>query len=369
VSVRLGRSARRVLAPRITDVVAYARRIARQPPPEIAVDPPLAIKIFRDVRLGECGLVLPGAAIRYRWHDLALVALGAAGGVWSRLSQRPIAMLLSPKLAFSVFVLSAFRGIMGMRRSRLTLDKLREEYENRHLQATRMNAVTYFLHEAAETDAKEALLCYAAAALDHLATGPAREPPGPAGLIWTAHPRRLLARVESFLRARFRAEVDFDVGDAIGSLEGFALVPRPGYYAPGDAIPDYFDERLIGESFQEDQELLLSRDSARGAVSNHAHPRTLEDWLRASAERGARDRERRDRGNPPRGCDPLSGAPTWFPDEDEDEGGHLFPREEIALLPLDAAVARLRADMRARLGLDDRGAAEGDAIFGGRFAV
>ena len=34
--------------------------------PEVAVDPPLGLSLFRDVHLGECGLVLPGAKIRYR---------------------------------------------------------------------------------------------------------------------------------------------------------------------------------------------------------------------------------------------------------------------------------------------------------------
>lgn len=368
--LRIGaaRRARRHIVPRVEGVIHAVRQLARMPPPEVAVDPPLAIKLFRDVRLGECGLVLPGAAIRYRARDLALVALGAAGGLWSKVAEKPLAALFAPKIALSLFLASAFKGLLGMRRSRITLDKLRDEYENRHLQATRMNAVEYFLREAAEMDAKEVLLAYLGAALDRLerdepldgAEGRERPPaasagpggeaaPGPAG--WPVRPRALLGRIESFLRAHLRASVRFDLEDALGGLEAFGLIRPPGLYAGGGPVA-YFDPRLTSASFREDAEVLLARADARVRRRGSEAPRTLEEALARAAERDAEETARRDAGRPWRGRDPVTGAPRWWP-ADDDADAPRFPREEATFLPLREALGRIKRDLRARLGLDD----------------
>jgi hypothetical protein len=359
----LARRVKHLLAPRVEEVVDYARSFSKAPPPEVAVDPPIAIKLFRDVRLGECGLVLPGAAIRYRLRDILLVGLGAAGGVWSKIAQRPFAALLAPRLALSIFLVSAFRGLLGMRRSRLTLDKLRDEYENRHLQATRMNAVEYFLREAAETDGKEVLVAYVGAALEALAARHEDD------ARWRVAPRPLLARVETWLRARTRAAIRFDMEDALGSLEGIGLVLAPGFYAPGEAAPDYFDARLIGESFQLDAEILLARPEAPDAARARARPGGLEEALARGAARAAAEVARREAGRPPLGRDPLTNAPRWLPLEGEAvEGERRFPAPELDLEALGPALRRLRRDLRAKLGLEDGGDA-GEAEFAGRFTL
>ncbi len=215
-------------APRIDRIAEVVRAISHAVPPDVAVEPPVAIKLLRDVGLGEIGLVLPGAAIRYRLRDLVFVGSGAAGGIFSKLLEKPVAALLAPKILLALFGAAVARGLLGMRRSRLTLDKLREEYENRHLQATRMNAVEYFLREAAEMDAKEALLAYAFALLERLEGAP------------RVSLRHLAAQIEVFLRVRLRAEVVFDVDDAARALEALGLVsgapdPLPDYLAPGPA--------------------------------------------------------------------------------------------------------------------------------------
>jgi hypothetical protein len=258
------------------------------------------------VGLGECGLVLPGAAIRYRIRDLALVVSGAIGGVFSKIAEKPIAALFAPKLLLSLFALSAFRGILGMRRSRLTLDKLREEYENRHLQATRMNAVEYFLREAAEMDAKEILIAYFFAVIG------GGERAAVAGLE---------ARIESFFRARMRATIEFDMEDAIGGIEAFRLTAAPVFLSAGE-VADYFDPRLVGEHYRCSAEALLAS----------------------------------------RPC----GAPPERPPR-------LPP--EIALVPPGEALRRIRADLRARLGLVDAGPppaedlVEPAFVFGERFTL
>jgi hypothetical protein len=360
------RRLRRHLLPRVDRFLEYARHLAKAPPPEVAVDPPLGIKIFRDVRLGECGLVLPGATIRYRWRDIFLVGLGAAGGVWSKMAERPISILLSPKIALSLFAVTTFRGLLGMRRSRLTLDKLREEYENRHLQATRMNAVAYFLREAAEADAKEVLVAYFAAAMDAIAARREGEP------VWRARPAALLGRIETWLGARTRARVQFDIEDALGSLEGIGLVPG-GFYVREERAPDYFDARLIGPTFQVEAEILMARPQP--APPGPAAGDGLARALARAAARDAAEVARRDAGRPLRGCDPLTNAPRWLPLDGEDAAeGIRFPAEEIPIEPLAGALRRLKRDLRARLGLDDDGpqpaeGAEPESLSTGRFTI
>jgi hypothetical protein len=365
------RRVRPYVLPRVDSVADYVRAIARSTPPEVAVDPPIAIKLFRDGGLGECGLVLPGAAIRYRLRDVFLVAAGAAGGVFSKIAEKPLGALLAPKLLLTLFAASIMRGLLGMRRSRMTLDKLREEYENRHLQATRMNAVDYFLREAAEMDAKEILLAYFFAVLQALDDGLSVAP----GERLPVRPRGLAARIETFFRGRHRAAIDFDIEDALGGLEALGIAAQPIFLAPGENA-DYFDERLTGESFRRDAETLLSRPAARAAEKRER--RALERALEHAAARDAAETARRDAGRPLRGCDPLTNAPRWWPlegEEQEERPGLAKLPGEAALVGPAEALRRVRRELRARLGLEEAGAAPGTkavepaVLFGERFTL
>ncbi|GIW72224.1 MAG: hypothetical protein KatS3mg102_1766 [Planctomycetota bacterium] len=376
----LARRHRRLLAPRLDRVTAYLARLSPVPPPDVAVDPALKIKLFRDVRLGECGLVLPGASIRYRLVDLVLVWGGAAGGVLAKLLEKPLAVLLAPKLMLTLLAALVGRGLLGLRRSRNTLERLRESYENRHLQATRLHAVEYFVREAIETDAKEMLLAYVQALCEALERD--GEPLGPRFAVPAV---RVQARADAFLQEHFRAAAALDLEDAAGGLEGLGLLPRPGLLAPGAELPDYFDPRLLGRTYREaavEQLLAASAAAARAAPApqpacspagrrrrrrqrsasreEQKEAAALRAWLAAAQRRDADELARRDAGRPWCGLRPLSNAPRWLPAPGEADGephaaGAQQPQQlagaMLVLLAPGEALAVLRERARRRLRL------------------
>jgi hypothetical protein len=387
LAVAWSRRHRRLIAPRIDRVTGYLARLAPVPPADVAVDPALKLKLFRDVRLGEAGLVLPGARIRYRIFDLLLVWGGAAGGFLAKLLQKPLAVLFAPKLFFSLLAALVGRGLLGLRRSRTTLDRLQESYENRHLQATRMHTVHFFVREAVRTDAKEMLLAYGLglrAALERDAS--------PVAGGFTVDPARVRKQAEAFLREHFRDGVGFDVADAVGGLEALGVVPRPGALAPGPDPPDYFDERLLGQTYHRAAIARLVEQgggSAADAPVSAAAPDTapggprpdeappdghdasppgsllplrgealrLARWLERGADRAAEQRSLRDADRPCAGRRPLTNEPWWLPPHDAQAGE---PRPwglsgEVPMLGPGAALESLRSRARSTLGLEGPG--------------
>ncbi len=326
--VALARRLRRTIAPRVERVGAYLARLSPLPPSEVALDPALKIKLFRDVRLGELGLVLPGARIRYRIFDLVLVWGGATSGLLAKLAQKPLGILLAPKLFISLLAAVIGRGLLGLRRSRTHLDRLRESYENRHLQATRMHAVQYFVREAIETDAKEMLLVYGLGLREAIE----RDELDAQGR-FTLEPVRTHAAVERFVREHFRAEITLDLLDAAGGLEALELLPRPGVLAPGPTPPDYFDERLLGRSFRQ---AAIARWIERGSVASRTRQAGQSD---ASAHA--------DDGHAP---PPAPALPERLPLLAPAPALALLRRRIARTLGLDDADAAARAAERARGG-------------------
>jgi len=325
--VALMRDARRRIEPQVRRTIDLVKTLSAAPVASGDAAPPLTFKIFSDVRLGECGLVLPGATIRYRPRDLLLVLGGVLGGVWSKISASPLAILLTARIALPLFGIAAFRGLMGMRRSRVTLDKMREEYENRHLLATRQHAIDSFLREAAETDAKEALVAYGSALVAAIERGE------DAGAPLRERPQDLRARVEARLSERAGRLVRFDLEDAIGSLEALGLVAPPGFYAPGETAPDFFDPRVTGEAVKREAETLFAAPPGPTEAAAREPQEGREGVRSALLRMEARSEEPR-----------LGASPAGEP---------VYPAPEVALLPIDEALRRLRRDLRRLLDLED----------------
>ncbi|RME73956.1 MAG: hypothetical protein D6776_06105, partial [Planctomycetota bacterium] len=302
--VAIARRHRALLVPRIDRVHGYLRRLSAVPPPDVAVDPALKLKLFRDVRLGETGLVLPGARIRYRVLDLLMVWGGAGGAFAAKVAQKPLAVLLAPKLLFSLVLAVLGRGVLGLRRSRTTLDRLQESYENRHLQATRVPVVHYFVREAVRTDAKEMLLAYGLGVKDAIER---RESAALESERFTLRPERVRAAAQQLLREHFSDNAAFDLEDALGGLEAIGIVPRPGVFAPGPEPPDYFDERVIGATYR---------------------PAAIARWVERGAEAADPAASRQE---------PAADIPALPP--------------QVPVLAPQRALARLRERIRSRLGV------------------
>jgi len=343
VAVWIRRRFRRHMGPHYSRVSEYLESLSPGPRADETLEPLLHLRLFGDVRLGEIGLVLPGASLRYRLRDLALVLGGAAGGLVSEALKKPFAALLAPGLLLPISGAAALKGLMGMRQTAHTYAKLRDEYENRHLLASSLAALDFFAREAADADAKEAFLAYAAALPESLA---AAAPIAPSTVAF---------RAERRLRDDLHEAVRFDLHDALGTLDALGLRAPvededAGLELEGPAGDDRFFQRLL--SGRADAPLPPepapvasgSPSAGPGGLAARLLAQLLA-WLRRGIGRDddpadlARALERATLAAAAAGTEPAAG-----PD---------VPARPLRVLPPMAAMRRLRRDLRSALGLED----------------
>lgn len=189
-------------------------------------DPHVTLKMFKDVPLHDLELLLPTVRVKMKLFDkLKLSGSGSAAAIsaWKLLR---LAYTYTPGLAkllalpFQALLLPAALLVGGVYGGKTILDysKIRASYVTvlaEHLYAitvaSNQSVISRVAEMAGEEDTKELLIAYALL-LRLGRTG--------------ADPQALRGEAESFLWDRYRAQVRFDVEDALHKLEDLALVWR-----------------------------------------------------------------------------------------------------------------------------------------------
>lgn len=193
------------------------------------------LKLFRNIAKADLDTLYPNAKAVMAVKDIAILVVPAvAGGI-------PILLNLLPAVTVLLVVVGAYLGIQGTVEEDATKKALAAlsglgalggfiarqwiKYERQALKyAMQVANNAYFnnmsnnagffdqlVGASEESEVKEAFLAYA---FLH-AEGPLTEP-------------ALDARIEAWLKARFGADVDFEIDDALGKLDRLDLVDREG---------------------------------------------------------------------------------------------------------------------------------------------
>lgn len=176
-------------------------------------DPNLHVKVFKEIPLHEIDILLPHAETTMTWFDQ--ITLWGGGSLTIGTTVTKVFGLLSAvaamtQLAWAVLLgggLLTYRTVMGYRRARLKRDSARTRHLYFQNLSNNVGAIHYLIGLIAQEEMKEALLAYA-------------------GCLHERSPRdelELRYRVESFLRQKFGVAFQFDVGDAMNTLERLGL--------------------------------------------------------------------------------------------------------------------------------------------------
>jgi hypothetical protein len=177
-------------------------------------DPNLLLKLFKDIPIADVEVLLPHAEVQMSFLDRALALWGTFGTIGS--TSMKIASVISGAVFLSkvlwILLLAAatlaLRGFMGFRHARVARDALR----TRHLYFQNLDnnggVITSLVASIAHEDLKETMLAYA--------------------LCNACAPRVVSAgdlkhRAERFLQQRFGMDVQFDVEDALETLDRLGL--------------------------------------------------------------------------------------------------------------------------------------------------
>ncbi len=191
----------------------------------------VVLKLYRDIPVADVEALLPHAQVEMSWVDRAKVAVGGAGalgGVGTKIVQG--GMLLSiPSLAIPLAVAlggMSVKSFFGYRRAKR--DRLSQRTRNLYNQSVASNGAVLhvLLSFVAAQEIDEALLLYA-----YLAARPEVEDLAGAD-----------RRIEAWLADRFGVRVDFEIADAVETLERLRLLVQPS--PPRVVPPDEAFERL-----------------------------------------------------------------------------------------------------------------------------
>lgn len=178
-------------------------------------DPHVLLKMFKDIPEADVEALLPHAEVTMNWLDRLFMLGGGAGAVGSTGMQ--VAKIVSAGLLVLsrllwvvllgglVLIWRTFTGYTSAKRKR-------DAQRTRHLYFQNVSnnggTIHVLIHMTAQEEIKEAVVAY-------LLCATSAEP--------IASEAELGARVEQYLRERFGIRVDFDVADAVETLDRLAL--------------------------------------------------------------------------------------------------------------------------------------------------
>lgn len=179
-------------------------------------DPHLLLKLFKDIPASDVEALLPHAEVAMSWLDQLRVIGSGAGALSStvfKLVQIVIAgVVIATQVLWLLLVglsLLLWRTFWGYRAARIKRDHQR----TRNLYFLNLDNNDGVIHALvamiAQEDVKEAMLAYA------FCHASAARPPATAA--------ELRGRVEQYLRERFGVRVEFDVEDALRTLDRLSL--------------------------------------------------------------------------------------------------------------------------------------------------
>ncbi len=192
--------------------------------------PHVNLKLFKEIPVTDIEALLPNADVEMSWLDRIKVLGGGAGVVGTtatKLVKLPMAIAYAGQMAWVILAGSAilaYRAIMGYRTARIQ----RNSQRTRHLYYQNLDNNAGVIHMLvgmiAQEEAKEALLAYTfCLETDHTHRSP----------------QDLDRRIETFLHESFGTSVDFDVTDAVETLDRLNLWAdreRFRVQAPADAL-------------------------------------------------------------------------------------------------------------------------------------
>lgn len=187
-------------------------------------DPHVHLKLFRDVPAADIEALLPHAEVRMSWFDRVKVIGGGAGALGTlaiKVIQGALTLALVSKLVWVLLMalgMMAGRTFFGYRRNKTMRDAQRTQHLYYQTLANNGGVLSWLVDMIGQEEEKEAMLGYVLC----MEPGPATEATGhdtrsPAGVA------EFKRRVESFLKERFSAAVDFDSADSLETLDRFEL--------------------------------------------------------------------------------------------------------------------------------------------------
>lgn len=172
------------------------------------------LKLFKEIPVTGVEALLPNAYVQMSWIDRLKVMGGGAGVLGStatKLLKLPLALAYASKLLWVILAGSAvlaYRAFMGYRNVRV----LRDSERTRHLYYQTLDSNAGVIHMLcamiAQEEIKEALLAYCFCLRDGNRAESAEA---------------LDRMIEGYIQEKFRAKIDFDIRDALESLDRFDL--------------------------------------------------------------------------------------------------------------------------------------------------
>lgn len=217
-------------------------------------DPYVRLKLFKEIPIADVEALLPHAQVQMSWFD-RLKLMGGAGGLFStgwKIVAGGMALAQLAWLLFVAFGMVSVRVFTGYRNIRAHRDLQRTT--NLYYQNLSNNAGAIHLLVAlvSQEEIKEGLLAYA------FLCG-SQSPPESA--------EALRERVERYFRQRFRLAFQFDVGDALETLDYLGLWTDRGAWRlipPEEAVARLRDHWCARRSLDY-HECMLAQRLASGA--------------------------------------------------------------------------------------------------------
>lgn len=205
------RSWRRPFHPQAASIPVYRRLVLVA---RLKKDPHVLLKMFKDIPERDIDALLPQARAAFRWRDRLLMASGGVGTLgttlWKVIKLVSVGLFFVSQMLWVLLLgigMLAWRAVSGYRIARVKHDWQRIHQLYYQSIANNQAVVALLTHMVVQEDAKEALLAYFLCAW-----------PGP-----PANAAALRLAAEDYLRQRFGARVDFDVHDALRTLERLQL--------------------------------------------------------------------------------------------------------------------------------------------------
>jgi len=189
----------------------------------------IVVKMFREIPLADVEALLPHASVRMSWLDRVQAFGGAGGALGStalKLGKVAAAVAYWSTLMYVLMggmVVLAFRAFFGYRRAKAKRDYQRTRHLYFRFMAGNAAAIHSLVAMVMQEEHKEAVLAYAACDAARLGGEPVRARDD------------VRAHVERYLRERYGVEIDFDVTDAIETMDRLGILDENGF--PGVKAP------------------------------------------------------------------------------------------------------------------------------------
>ncbi|QOJ15456.1 MAG: DUF3754 domain-containing protein [Planctomycetia bacterium] len=178
-------------------------------------DPNVLVKMFKDIPAADVDALLPHANASMSWLDRTFMISGGVGTLGTTASQvvkfLSTGLLVASRMLWLLLfgcVMLTWRVFNGYRRARVT----RDWHRTRHLYyqnvANNFGVISLLVTMISQEEQKEALLAYFAALL---------------GRGHFEHSAQLRESVDELLRRHFGASVQFDLADALETLDRYGL--------------------------------------------------------------------------------------------------------------------------------------------------